>query len=270
MKASENKNGQELIKHDLDKYIAELTDKYFPEGEIKTFDNHIVLFSTPEFKYEGVAVKKAFNNSASKSLLEKEVETFLKLGKVFDKQEKYKIPELLKYNLLDGVIVMQRLLGLNAVGKVMSNLTQRDNVIKDISGWISVLHSIDSEEKEYKVEDTSIYQRFNSFLEHDLVKSPNDQSLLKVKKLLENWSQKTFVSKFSLLQGDLSPIHFYFEKDGVYSIDFNGGKYGPVEEDIASFVSNSRYHFINATGSEEMSEQINESLIDTYSKDNSL
>ncbi|MBT3298171.1 phosphotransferase [archaeon] len=244
------------------KYVTALTDNFKFDDHIHTFDNDIYLFSTPEFEHKGVVVKRAQKHIPSRRLLKKEAETLLRLRPFF--LEEYKIPEVLLYHSIDCAIVTQRLYGQNALEIITKG---EGDIIPNLVEWVSRLHQINSNEKSYSISETETLQRFNNLVNKDDNGNPNFKE---IKKLLRQWSKVRTHSKTSLLQGDLSPIHFYQENDGLYSLDFNGVTEGPVEEDIASFISNAKLHIGLVKGNQDVADSITKRFEKLYSERNNL
>jgi len=244
--------------------VNDLVENVHLDQIIQTYDNIIGLFRTPQLKYNGIVAKQALPNSSSQRLLIKEAETIQKLQPIFEENEFYKIPELLRYDSSRHIIILQRLFGSTALDRVMKELHQANDTAQKISGWASYLHQHNREEREYSWNETEIFNRFTSVLAEDRTRFPEDQRLGEIERRIRTISDNKYKLASATIHGDLSPIHFYFEDNAVYGIDFNGSREGLILEDVASFISNSRFHLICAFGEQH---EIVESFVEEFMKE---
>ncbi len=227
------------LREEMEKYVREITDIPRLDRSIATFDNNIALYSTPNSTYIGVVVKKAFDNPASQELLDREASALTEMSKILKKHKGYCVPKIIKYDPSNHVIMMQRLYGPTALEVAVQIPEEGEKSFRKIARWLSIVHDYSLDETEGLLRETPTFKRFESLLSQDECKGfPETKAL---QDCLQKWEKYTY-SRTSFLHGDVSPIHFYFEPDGIYAIDLNGARVGPPEEDLGSFISNCQWH----------------------------
>ncbi len=244
---------------EMEKYVREITNNPRLDRSIATFDNNIALYSTPNSAYIGVVIKKAFDNPASQELLDREASALTEVGKVLKKHKWYCVPKVIQYDPSNHVIVMQRLYGPTALEVALQIPKEGEESFRKIAQWLSIVHGSSRDETGGILGETTTFKKFESLLSQDESKGfPETKAL---QDLLQRWEKCTY-SRTSFLHGDVSPIHFYFEPDGIYAIDLNGARVGPPEEDLGSFISNCRWH-ISEIG---QCQQLIETFMEEYRK----
>ena len=255
---------RERMEQNMDRCVEDITTEAYKDQVVQTYDNLVGFFRTPKFKYAGIVVKQALPNPNSQRLLIEEAKSIKKIQKILKKQELYRVPELLSYDPEHHTIVMQRLFGPTALDLVLKDPYSAGEVAREISQWTSYLHQHDREEREYSWNETEIFRRFMSVLAEDRTRFPEDQRLSEIERNIKGISPKNYKLTSATIHGDLSPLHFYFEEHAIYGIDFNGSREGLILEDVASFISNSRFHLICAFGDQH---EVTTSFIEEFMKE---
>ncbi len=225
----------------LQKRIREFTPISIEDRALmQTIDNQVFFFYTPEFRHKGLVAKVAGSSPAQKRLLENEAGCMKKLWQIgFDKPP-YKVAELIGFYPEDGILLQQRLLGRSYLENI-KEVSDIDKSLEACNGWMSRLHEIDAEEKKYVLGETDEFRSFYFGLDRAQFDSEAASAL---KGMLEQLKEKSYISKFGMLHGDPSLLHFIQEPDGLYSIDLQG-TIGPVAKDVGVFLANNKFHLYN-------------------------
>lgn len=244
----------------LELYLVDLTTDFIFDKKVSTYDNEVGFYTTPSLTHPGVIVKRALDSEPSRQATRREGETLLCL-----QGKKAKVPHLYKTHHEDAVLVMQRLYGPHLLSLIDQDLFCADAMMVKAAEWLSDFHEPAIQSRTTTLKETSSYQRFKHFLSLDansLSKYPSFQILTE---LVENQADQPAPPVWTLVHGDVSPIHLYLEQDGTYGIDFNAAHLGPIEEDLASFLSNATYHLEERIG-KEPTKEVMQSFLPTYTR----
>lgn len=230
------------------------------EDECPTFDGKVHLYRTQNFSYPGIAVKHAETQPAQKNLA-REVQTMLE---VYDRMRgRYRVPALLAYQHENGLLILERINGINAMDALRQGTKTVDDVLVDADTWLHQFAG-NAEQQEIRVGDSTTYQkvlgRYETRKKEQLPKKY--RSIIHC--LQGKWRDMvTNASPVSLITGDFSPIHLFYGENGtVYGIDFDAARIGTQAEEAGLFLGNMYYHAqgTDFLGEKEVRQKIQQAL----------
>jgi hypothetical protein len=226
----------------VDNFVKSVSPDAVLENRIETYDNIVRLYNTPglQSRYDGVVAKTAAKGEAE-MLLSREVGALV-LAK--DRMNGvYTVPELLAYSRDFRTLVEQRVYGERALDHA-DTPNKIDYVTDEMLKWLTTFHRNTTNRTSVNPENLDSMKAF-----WGMITNTNKLDIELKDRISRNLSRRMsseLTVEYGTLHGDFSPIDFYLGDDGNrYALDFNASHLGPVTEDVANFLGNSWFHYVN-------------------------
>jgi len=225
------------LSHEIYNTISGLVGDFGVDNHRRTYNDHIIFCSTPDFRYSGTIIKIPKRDTALQNA--RKEGRALRLANAHMIDGEYRVPELIHFDDQSGLRAIQRLYGDDGLTYIVRGEKTPADVAGDVADWLSVFNRTETPVyEECKLSETDSYKVLQQRLAEDKEKIGEHQEYRTFGQLVETWGELNLSFPGMMLQGDASPEHLFYENDAIYGIDFNNAHTGTRGEEAGHFLGN--------------------------------